>query len=343
MIDMYDIERLKQIDICDVAINLGLVVKNKKALCFLHPDHNPSLCFYSDNQWHCFGCGEGGDVISLVQKRKECSFREACQWLNNVFFCGTIDSSIKKTHPKEPYYIQEKETKKSTPDSEIFHAILQHLKLSKHSEDYLCLKRKLSLKVLERANIVSLEDVKELERWLKNNYSQERLLRAKLLKIRNKHAELFWWTPGILFPYFDYDGNLINFQLRPYATDSNSKYVFLPELPTCIFNEHLLKEIKTGDVVHLCEGAIDALSIQTKEGFAVAFPGVNAIKPEQLELFYRFKNIIVFDNDFAGQKAAKNLLFEMRNMGISVMNAELANFKDVNEQLIAEVEKKQDE
>ena len=53
MIDMYDIERLKQIDICDVAINLGLVVKNKKALCFLHPDHNLSLCFYSDNQWHC--------------------------------------------------------------------------------------------------------------------------------------------------------------------------------------------------------------------------------------------------------------------------------------------------
>lgn len=85
----------------------------------------------------------------------------------------------------------------------------------------------------------------------------------------------------------------------------------MPELPTCIFNEHLLKEIKTGSVVLLCEGAIDALSIQTKEGFAVAFPGVNAIKPEQLELFYRFKNIIVFDNDFAGKKAAKNLLFEM--------------------------------
>ena len=30
MIDMYDIERLKQIDICDVAINLGLVVKIRK-------------------------------------------------------------------------------------------------------------------------------------------------------------------------------------------------------------------------------------------------------------------------------------------------------------------------
>ena len=132
-----DIERLKQIDICDVATKLGLVLKNGKTLCFLHPDHNPRLCFSSNNQWHCFGCGEGGDVISLVQKRKECSFREACQWLNNVFFCGTIDSSIKKTYPKEPLYIQEKETKKPTPDSEIYHAILQHLQLSKHAEDYL--------------------------------------------------------------------------------------------------------------------------------------------------------------------------------------------------------------
>ena len=87
-------------------------------------------------------------------------------------------------------------------------------------------KTKTVIEGLERANIVSLEDVRELERWLRNNFSQERLLRAKLLIIRNKHAELFWWTRGILFPYFDYDGNLINFQLRPYATDSNSKYVF---------------------------------------------------------------------------------------------------------------------
>lgn len=335
-----DIERLKQIDICDVAIKLGLVVKNRKTLCFLHPDHNPSLCFFSNNQWHCFGCGEGGDVISLVQKRKECSFREACQWLNNVFFCGTIDSSIKKTYPKEPLYIQKKETNKPTPDSEIYHAILQHLQLSKYAEDYLCLKRKLSLEVIRSANIVSFEDVCELERWLRNSFSQERLLSAKLLKIRNNHTELFWWKPGILFPYFDYGGNLINIQLRPYATDSNSKYVFLPELPTCIFNEHMLKEMKTGSVVCLCEGAIDALSIQTKGGFAVAFPGVNSIKLEQLEFFYRFKNKIVFDNDSAGQKAARKLLFEMRNMGISVINSELANFKDVNEQLIAEVEKK---
>lgn len=102
----------------------------------------------------------------------------------------------------------------------------------------------------------------------------------------------------------------------------------------------MLKEMKTGSVVCLCEGAIDALSIQTKGGFAVAFPGVNSIKLEQLEFFYRFKNKIVFDNDSAGQKAARKLLFEMRNMGISVINSELANFKDVNEQLIAEVEKK---
>lgn len=40
------------------------------------------------------------------------------------------------------------------------------------------------------------------------------------------------------------------------------------------------------------------------------------------------------------KKQQKKLLFEMRNMGISVINSELANFKDVNEQLIAEVEKK---
>ena len=106
-------------------------------------------------------------------------------------------------------YIQKKETNKPTPDLEIYHAILQHLQLSKYAEDYLCLKRKLSLEVLRSANIVSFEDVSELKRWLRNNFLQERLLSAKLLKIKNNHTELFWWKPGVLFPYFDYDGNLI--------------------------------------------------------------------------------------------------------------------------------------
>lgn len=48
------------------------------ARCPLHADRTASLSASKQKKvWHCFGCGEGGDVISLVMKVKQCSFKDA--------------------------------------------------------------------------------------------------------------------------------------------------------------------------------------------------------------------------------------------------------------------------
>lgn len=50
--------------------------------CPFHgPEETPSLFLYPDHHYHCFGCGEHGDVIDFVQKRRGCSFTEALQYL----------------------------------------------------------------------------------------------------------------------------------------------------------------------------------------------------------------------------------------------------------------------
>lgn len=56
-------------------------VKRSMALCIFHDDHNPSMGI-KNNYYHCFACGEKGDVINFVMKKDSLSFNEAVKWLN---------------------------------------------------------------------------------------------------------------------------------------------------------------------------------------------------------------------------------------------------------------------
>ncbi|GAB77545.1 DNA primase [Austwickia chelonae] len=53
-----------------------------KGLCPFHDEKTPSFTVRpSVGSWHCFGCGEGGDVITFVQKIDHLSFVEAVERL----------------------------------------------------------------------------------------------------------------------------------------------------------------------------------------------------------------------------------------------------------------------
>jgi DNA primase len=53
-----------------------------KGLCPFHDEKTPSFTVRGAvGAWHCFGCGEGGDVISFVQKVEHLTFTEAVERL----------------------------------------------------------------------------------------------------------------------------------------------------------------------------------------------------------------------------------------------------------------------
>ena len=53
-----------------------------KGLCPFHDEKTPSFNIRPTvGAWHCFGCGEGGDVISFVQKVEHLTFAEAVERL----------------------------------------------------------------------------------------------------------------------------------------------------------------------------------------------------------------------------------------------------------------------
>ena len=68
--------------------------RNLMGLCPFHKDTNPSLSIDPvKNEWHCFGCGRGGDVIQWVRYAEGVSFNRAVEMLNRDYFPSTASST----------------------------------------------------------------------------------------------------------------------------------------------------------------------------------------------------------------------------------------------------------
>lgn len=88
------------IDICRVFEDLcpGTSLSNagparKKCRCVFHEEKTPSLVLDTAlNRFKCFGCGKGGDVITLVRELKGIGFGEAVRFLLGQY-CHDVDLS----------------------------------------------------------------------------------------------------------------------------------------------------------------------------------------------------------------------------------------------------------
>ncbi|MFH2059836.1 MAG: CHC2 zinc finger domain-containing protein [Pseudomonadota bacterium] len=93
MIDQTTIESIKantdiKLLIESKGIKLKKIGKGYFGLCPFHNDKNPSLSITpSKNEWHCFGCGKGGDVIRFVELFDQVDFKEAIVDPENWTMC----------------------------------------------------------------------------------------------------------------------------------------------------------------------------------------------------------------------------------------------------------------
>lgn len=53
------------------------------APCIWHTEKTASLALFANGSYKCFGCGEHGDIITLVQNIENLSFQEACQMIGD--------------------------------------------------------------------------------------------------------------------------------------------------------------------------------------------------------------------------------------------------------------------
>jgi phage/plasmid primase-like uncharacterized protein len=64
------------------ALNIVCNARTRRAPCVIHSGSNSSAFVWRDSGlWHCHSCGRGGDKIALVREVRQCSFREAVEFL----------------------------------------------------------------------------------------------------------------------------------------------------------------------------------------------------------------------------------------------------------------------
>ncbi len=334
------IEAVKQISIIDVAKQLGIDVKDNKALCFNGHDTTPSLSFnVKDNYFKCFGCNIKGSTIDLVKECLNISVKDSIKWLENKY---NISPQYKKGdytkhENKTPYRangavsngIKKTPCQNNKTFSEIYRYFIDLLE-DKEAIEYLE-KRGINKEIIKKAEIKSIpENNTEIKKKLHNKYGLNKLKECGLVSISKQDKPFFvFFNHRLIIPYKNKNGNIINLQGRNIDNDKEPKYRFLPQKEIPLYNIQILNTLNKQEHLYLCEGAIDVLSsyqLGLKNPIGIA--GVNNFKKEYFEKLEPYKVIIASDTDHAGRKFYLNTKKEFLKLGKEIFILNYDKLKD---------------
>jgi len=236
MIQKYDIQKLRELDILQVADLLGMGLRNKRALCIHHDDHHPSLAFnVRKNTCHCYSCGFSADTIALVRERLNLGFSEACRWLADHFDVYIGDEK----YGNSARYTEKSADKKLLTASDRRMASLRahfaetHVSHGHLAESFSSGERNRecpSSAYVAKAS-VDVEFYQQMFRQMHLSESgqrflfEDRLLSPEALKVCQivsteqsvcmaRVGRGVFDGPSLIFPYFDQEGRLVSVQSR---------------------------------------------------------------------------------------------------------------------------------
>lgn len=350
MIQKYDIQKLRELDILQVADLLGMGLRNKRALCIHHDDHHPSLAFnVKKNTCHCYSCGFSADTIGLVRERLNLGFSEACRWLADHFDVYIADEhrdthrkDVKKAvtasdrrmaslrahfaethvshgHPSSAYVAP------SSVDVEFYQQMFRQMHLSESGRRFLFEERLLSPEALKVCHIVSTEQSVCMARVGRGVFD----------------------GPSLIFPYFDQEGRLVSVQSRylgkkrPESSfDMNKvsldeakpkeipRFKFAPGSHRMIYGLDRLKDYPPGEPLLITEGPSDCWTALTLGFHAIAIPSATLFD-RSFQALLTGRNLHIFpDQDEAGL----SLYFELKQALPSLVYHQLPEgCKDLSE------------
>ncbi|KKQ54248.1 MAG: primase protein [Candidatus Woesebacteria bacterium GW2011_GWB1_38_5] len=345
-----DIEEIKSkadiVQIISERIATKKAGKHYRALCPFHGEKTPSFMISPELQiYKCFGCGEGGDVITFLEKYEGMDFNEAILYLSERTGVKLERGAF------QPKKEKEKIVEINALAEKYYHYILQNHSLGKDALLYLKEKRKITVNSIDKFGIgYSPQNQSLFENFFikKKGIKQDDLVRSGICYER--YGKCFDRFAGrIIFPLYDHRGNPVGFsgRLMPGVDRDAGKYINTPDTPAyhkseLLFGLNFVKDdIKKEGYAIITEGELDMISPwQRGVRNVIAIKG-SALTDAHARLLSRFtQNLtLALDSDFAGNTAAKRGIETVQSMGFKVKVARLGKYKDPDEMAVDDIKK----
>ena len=307
-------ERADIVGVVSRYVNLRQSGKNYMAICPFHPDKKPSFTVSAEkNLFHCFGCGEGGDVFKFLMKIERLDFKEAVAKL-----AGELHIKLNPESPSRLDTLREVNRRAC----EYFRKNLDSPQ-GRRAKDYL------------RSRGFSEETIHHfklgyaLPSWdglLKAMPDHEKTLETLGLILKAKDSGYYdRFRDRVMFTIFSMQGEIVGFAGR--ALD-NTKPIYLNISNTPLFDKSAIlyglnfakSAAKEAGFMILVEGYTDVLMChQAGIKNTVASMGTS-LTENQARLLKRFtdKVIMAYDRDVAGKAASLRCMRSLRNTGLEV-------------------------
>lgn len=323
------------VDVISEYVKLQKKGANYFGLCPFHNEKSPSFSVSPGKQmYYCFGCGEGGNVISFVMKYENYSFIEAVQMLASR--AGIELPQV--TRSKEEKENADKRSQILTINTLAAKFYYYMLKSEKGALAYHYLRgRELSDNTITGFGLgYSDKYSNSLYKYMKSKgYKDDILKETGLFTFEEKGVHDKFWN-RVMFPIMDVNNKVIAFGGRVMG-DGKPKYLNSPE--TKVFdksrNLYGLNIARTSrkDYLLICEGYMDVISLH-QAGFnnAVAALGTSFTSGHaSLIKRYAKEVVLTFDSDGAGIKAALRAIPILREAGLSIKVLSMKPYKDPDE------------
>lgn len=312
--------------------------RNYSGLCPFHKEKSPSFYVSPDKQiFHCFGCGEGGDVIAFIRKIENITFKESVEALAeraNIKLPTLVDTEKDEKLQK----LKNKVYEINAIASEFYQKNLLNPN-SKIAQEYVK-KRKMDKTTLENFGIGFAGNFDELYKELrKKEFNDEEILASKLILKSVKTGKMYdAFRNRLMFTIKDIKDRVIAFGGRA-LDDSKPKYINSPD--TIVYNKgrHLFAmniAKKSGEKsIMLVEGYMDAISLHQRGVNNVVASLGTALTEHQGRLLNGFEKVIIgYDSDSAGQGATARSLEILQSLRFDIRILQINGAKDPDEYIL---------
>ena len=323
--------RANIVDVISPLVQLKRAGSNYKGCCPFHKEKTPSFIVSEDKgMYHCFGCGEHGDIFSFIQKYYSLSFPEAVERLAAQYGVVIEQTNSYDDKKRDKYYEINKMAAKYFYE-----------KLSKSANkgySYLS-KRGMDAKTMQSFGIgFATEDWSDLTEYLlSQGVSKEDLNTLSLSSIKgDKTFDKF--RSRVMFPIFNTRGKVIGFGGRivgegePKYLNSSENIIFQKKNNLYGLNKTKTAIQEAGYAI-LVEGYMDCVSLYQYGVQNVVASLGTALTPNQAKLLSRYtkKVVLCYDADNAGINAALRGIDILREANMEVKVLHVDDGKDPDE------------